>query len=141
MSYYECLQHVLYRSNTGNSCENEAPLSWLPAVRKGDVQTLGHQEFHSNVLKFALLHRHLLHVTKLILKHCVAVQPKRLYAREGAVAQELQKITLQESRTWSAPSGDEEHEISQKSTSQLEVETRSIIWATYTVKSTSLFWS
>ena len=139
MSYYECLQHVLYRSNTGNSCENEAPLSWLPAVRKGDVQTLGHQEFHSNVLKFALLHRHLLHVTKLILKHCVAVQPKRLYAREGAVAQELQKITLQESRTWSAPSGDEEREISQTHTSQLEVDPRSIVCTSFTLKSACVF--
>jgi len=37
------------------------------AVLKGDVQTLGRQELDSNVLISALLHRHVLHVPKLVL--------------------------------------------------------------------------
>jgi len=65
------------------------------AVRKGAVQTLGRQELNSNVLKSALLHRHVLHVPKLVLAHCVGVEPKRPYATEGAVAQELGDIRLQ----------------------------------------------
>jgi len=39
------------------------------AVRKVDVQTFGRQELHSNILKSALLHRHVLHVPKLALAH------------------------------------------------------------------------
>ena len=65
------------------------------AVHKGDVQTFGRQELDSNVLKSALLHRHVLHVPKLVLAHCVGVEPKRPYATEGAVAQELGDIRLQ----------------------------------------------
>jgi len=59
------------------------------AVRKGDVQTLGRQEPDSNVLKCALLHRHVLHVPKLVLAYGVRVESKRPYATDGAVAQEL----------------------------------------------------
>jgi len=47
------------------------------AVRKGDVQTLGRQEMNANVLKSALLHRRVLRAPKLVLTHCVGVQPKR----------------------------------------------------------------
>jgi len=36
-------------------------------VVKWDVQILGHQKLDSNVLKSALLHRHVLHVLKLVL--------------------------------------------------------------------------
>jgi len=43
------------------------------AVLKGDVETLGRQELHSNVLKSALLHWHVLHVLKLLLTHGVRV--------------------------------------------------------------------
>jgi len=59
------------------------------AVLKGELQTLGRQELHSNVLKSALLHWHILHVLKLVLAHGVRVQPKRSYAADGAVVQEL----------------------------------------------------
>jgi len=60
------------------------------AFRKGDVQTLGCQEFDSNVLKSVLLHQHVLHVPKLVLALCcVCVEPKRSYATDGVVAQEL----------------------------------------------------
>jgi len=59
------------------------------AVRKGDVQNLGRQELDSNVLKSAVLHRHVLLVPKLLLAHCVWVEPKRPYATDCAVAQEL----------------------------------------------------
>jgi len=59
------------------------------AVLKGDVQTLVRQELHLNVLKSALLHRHVLHVLKFVLAHSFRVQPKRPYATDGAVAQEL----------------------------------------------------
>ena len=45
------------------------------AVRKGDVQTIGRQELDSNVLKSTLLHRHILRVQKLVLEHCVGVEP------------------------------------------------------------------
>ena len=43
------------------------------AVLKGDVQTFGRQELHSNVLKSALLHWHVLHVLKLVLTHGVRI--------------------------------------------------------------------
>jgi len=59
------------------------------AVLKGDVQTLGGQELHSNVLKSALIHCHVLHVLILVMAHSVREQPKRPYATDGAVAQEL----------------------------------------------------
>ena len=58
------------------------------AVRKGVVQTLGRQELDSNVLKSALLHRHVLHVPKLVLAHGFGVEPKCLYTTDCAVAQE-----------------------------------------------------
>jgi len=58
---------------------------------KGDVQTSYRQELDSNVLKSALLHRQVLHVPKLVLAHCVKVEPKRPYATYGAVAQELRR--------------------------------------------------
>ena len=38
-----------------------------PALFEGDVQTLGRQEFYSDVLKYALLDRHKVHVLKLVL--------------------------------------------------------------------------
>ena len=56
------------------------------AVPKGDVQTFGRQELDSNVLKSALLDRHVLHVLKLVLTHAFVVGPKRRYASDGAVA-------------------------------------------------------
>jgi len=59
------------------------------AVREGDVQTFGCEEFDSNVLESALLHRHVLHVPKLVLAHGVGVEPKRSYKADGAVAQEF----------------------------------------------------
>jgi len=40
-----------------------------------DVQTLGRQEINSYVLKSSLLHRHVLHVPKLVLTHCVGLEP------------------------------------------------------------------
>ena len=61
------------------------------AVHKGDGQTLGRQEIDSNVLKSALLHRHVLPVSKLVLAHGVGVEPKRPYAADSAVAQELRR--------------------------------------------------
>ena len=59
------------------------------AVLKAYVQTLGRHELHTNVLKSALLHWHVLHVVKLVLAHSVSVQPKRPYATDGVFAQEL----------------------------------------------------
>ena len=59
------------------------------AVRKGDVQTFGREEFDSNVLESAVLNRHVLHVPKLVLTHGVGVEPKRPYTTNCAVAQEL----------------------------------------------------
>jgi len=56
------------------------------AVRKGDVQTVGREEFDSNVLESALLHRHVLHVPKLVLAHGVGLEPKCPYTADGAVA-------------------------------------------------------
>jgi len=64
------------------------------AVLKGDMQTLGRQEFDSNVLKSALLHRHVLYVLKLVLTHGVGVEPKYPYAADGAVAQELLRYQI-----------------------------------------------
>jgi len=43
------------------------------AALKGDVQNFGRQGLHSNVLKSALLHWHILHVLKLVLTHGVKV--------------------------------------------------------------------
>jgi len=64
------------------------------SVRKGDVQTLGRQEFNSNVLKFSLLHRNVLRVPKRVLVHGVGVEPKRPYATDGAVAQDLRRYQV-----------------------------------------------
>jgi len=64
------------------------------AVLKGDMQTFGRQEIHSNVLKSALLHWHVLHVLKLVLTHGFRVQPKRPYAMDGAVTQELRRYQV-----------------------------------------------
>ena len=64
------------------------------AVRKLDVQSLGRQELDSNVLKSALLHRHVLHVPKLVLSHCVGVEPIRPYTTDGAIALELRRYQV-----------------------------------------------
>jgi len=40
-------------------------------VRKRDVLTLDRHEIDSNILKSTLLHRHVLHVPKLVLTHSV----------------------------------------------------------------------
>jgi len=64
------------------------------AVREGDVQTFGREEFDSNVLEPALLHRHVLHVPKLVVAHGVGVQPKRPYTAVGAVAQKLRRYQV-----------------------------------------------
>jgi len=37
------------------------------AVLEGDIQPLGRHELDSNILKFPLLYRHIIHVTKLVL--------------------------------------------------------------------------
>jgi len=66
----------------------------LSDVLKGDVQTLGRQELHSNVMKSALLHWHVLHVLKLVLAHSVWVQPKSPYATDGAVAKKLRRYQV-----------------------------------------------
>ena len=61
------------------------------------MQTVGREEFDSNVLESALLHRHVLHVPKLVLTHGVGVEPKRPYITDSAVAQELRsnQVTVQ----------------------------------------------
>jgi len=59
------------------------------AVLKGEVKTFVREELDSNVLKSALLHRHVLHVPKLVLAHGVGVEPKRPNATDGAVVQKL----------------------------------------------------
>ena len=61
------------------------------AVLKGDVQTTDRQDLDSNVLKPALLHRHVLHVLKLVLTHGVGVEPKRPCATDAAVAKQLRR--------------------------------------------------
>jgi len=70
----------------------------LRSVSKGEVQNLGRYELVSNVLKSALLHLHVMYILKLFLTHCVKVEPKRPYATDGAVAQELRKyhVTVKE---------------------------------------------
>jgi len=53
------------------------------------LQTLDRDEFDSNVLEYALLHRHVLHVPKIVLADGLVVELKRPYTADGAVAQEL----------------------------------------------------
>ena len=89
MSIYGCLRHVLYRLPLVIVAKMKHHLRRHSAVLKGDVQTLGRQELHSNVLEPALLHRHVLHVPKLVLANGVGVEQKRPYESDGAVAQEL----------------------------------------------------
>ena len=48
----------------------------LSAISKGNVQTPGRQELDSNVLNSALLHRHVLHVPKLVLPHGFGLSQK-----------------------------------------------------------------
>ena len=87
MSYYVSLRHVLYRSLTlVILAEMKHYFRGHGAVRKGDVQTFVRQEFDSNVLESALLHRHVLYVPKFVLVHGVGVEPKRPYTTDGAVA-------------------------------------------------------
>jgi len=72
MSYYDSLRHVLYRSlPLVILAEMKHYFRGHRAVREGDVQTFVRQELDSNVLKIALLHRHVLHVPKLVLAHGV----------------------------------------------------------------------
>ena len=47
-----------------------------------------------NVLKSALLHWHVLHILKFVLAHSVRVEPKRPYATDAAVTQELQRCQV-----------------------------------------------
>jgi len=61
------------------------------AVLEGEVQNFGRQELDLNVLKSALLHSHVLHGPKLVLAHVVGVEPKRSYASDSAVTQELRR--------------------------------------------------
>jgi len=68
--YIDFLPLVILAKMKHNSCGHNA-------VHKGDVSTLGRQVLDSNVLKSAQLHRHVLHVPKLLLTHCVGVEPKR----------------------------------------------------------------
>jgi len=75
MSYLGCLSHfyidlpiVILAKMNHHSCGHSA-------IRKGDVQTLGRQELDSNVLKLALVNRHVLHFPKLLLAHGVGVEP------------------------------------------------------------------
>jgi len=103
------------------------------------VQTLGRQELDSNVLKSALLQWHVLHVPKLVLTHCVGEQTKSPYATYGAVSLVLRRCHVTVDYYGLAHSGDDEQEISQKPTSQFEVEPRSIVWDSFTVKSACEF--
>ena len=72
MSYYGCLRLVILSKIKHHPRRKRA-------VLKGDVQTLGLWELDSNA------------VLKLVLTHCVRVEPKRPYAAYGAVAQELRR--------------------------------------------------
>jgi len=82
--FYVDLPLVILAKMKHHSCGHSA-------VLKGDVQTFGRKELDSNVLKSALLHRHVLHVPKLVLARGVDVGQKRPYATEGAVTLELWK--------------------------------------------------
>jgi len=75
------------------------------AVRKSDVQTFGREEFDSNVLESALLHRHVLHVPKLVLEHGFGVEPKRPYKADGAVALELRSNQVTVEKDGACPFG------------------------------------
>jgi len=90
MTYYDSLRHVLYRSlPLVILAEMKHYFRGHSAIREWDVQTLGREEFDSNVLDSVLLHRHVLHVPKFVLADGVGVEPKRPYTADGAVAQEL----------------------------------------------------
>jgi len=90
MSYYDSLRHVLYRSlPLVILAEMKHYFRRHSAVREGDVQTFGREEFDSNVLESALLHRHVFYVPKLVLAHGVGVEPKRPYTTDGCITQEL----------------------------------------------------
>ena len=82
-----------------------------------------------------------MHVLKLVLTYCVRVDLKRPYATDGTVANELStyQVTIKEDGVY--PSGDEEHETSQSPTSQLEVDLRSIVCASFTMKCACVFCS
>jgi len=78
MSHYDSLRHVLYGAlPLVILAEMKHYFRGNGVVREGDVQTFGREEFDSNVLESALLHRHVLHVPKLVLAHGVVVDSKR----------------------------------------------------------------
>ena len=98
MPYYETLRHVLYRSlPLVIHAEMKHYFLGHGALRKWDVQNFGRQEFDSNVLESTQLHRHVLHVPKVLLAHGVRVEPKRPYTADCAVAQELRsnRVTVE----------------------------------------------
>jgi len=65
------------------------------AVLKGDVQTLGRYEVDSNVPKSVLLHRHVLHVLKLVVTYCVSVSRNVPMQRTVLSPRNCGDITLQ----------------------------------------------
>jgi len=68
MSYSRLRRRILYTSPLVNFSEMKHHFCVRRAVLEWDVQPLGGQELYSNVLKFALLDRHIIHVSKLVLK-------------------------------------------------------------------------
>jgi len=96
MSCNGCLRHVLYRSvlTLVILAKMKHYFRGHHAVRKGDVRPLGRHELDSNVLKSALLYWHVLHIPKLDLTHCIGIEPKRPYATDGVVAQELRRYQV-----------------------------------------------
>ena len=69
-----------------NFTENEAPHSWASCCPRRGCAALRRQEFYSDVLKSALLDRHILHVSKIVMTRWEGVCP---HAADGAVAREV----------------------------------------------------
>ena len=137
MSYYDSLRHVIYRSlPLVILAEMKHYFRGHGAVRAGDVQTFGHQEFDSNVLKSALLHRHVLHDPKLVLTHGVGLEPKRPYTTDGAVAR-CNQVTVE--YDGACPFGRRRTRNFVHPHFPFEVVLRSIGWSSFTLKSACVF--
>ena len=91
MSQSKRRPRFIHFSTTCIYSENETQLCGRRTVLERKVQPLCRQEFYSDVLKYALLDRHLIQVPKLVLTQWEALCP---HAADGAVAHELRQYQI-----------------------------------------------
>jgi len=74
---------------TGNTCENETPISRALCCPQRDVEARWRQELDSYVVKSSLLDRYILPIPKLVVIHCGGLDTNGPYATDDAFPHEL----------------------------------------------------